>query len=158
MNIPTPTIDSLPAAARKKLSALLAERAMFGLVFSYAKLIKVADNIDTLKKCIKASDDDEAKEEKAVLNDGISTIMSENLTATEKGTISVRGEDQFGITRDLIYVESKGIPQVSKSRLLENAPKFKIPIDVAIKWIESATTQTPFTTVQCRKVRVKEDK
>ena len=157
MTVPTPTIDTLPAPDRKKMTALLAERAMFGLVFSYKKLLKLAGSVDKIKECISAMDEDEAKEERHLINDGISQIMAENLQPNDKGNISLRGPDQFGVVRDLIFMQSKGTPSISRTRLMELAPKYKISTDVAAKWIEEATTRTPFTTVQCRKVKGKEE-
>ena len=147
MNVPTPEIDSLPAPDRKKVYKLLAERAMHGLTFSYAKLIKLADgSVEAVKACVAAFDEDEAKEEKRILNEGITDILGSN------GITSVRGPDQFGITRDLIYIDSNS-SSLSSKRLLELAPKFKIPTDTAMAWIEAATVKKSYSTLQCRRVK-----
>lgn len=150
MTIPTPTIESLPTPDRKKLTRLLNDRAMFGLLFSYTKLLKAVGSVDTIKACISAADEDEAKEEKTRINDGISEVLSEN------SITAVRGPDQFGLVRDLIYIESKGTPVINRTRAIELAPKYGLSTAKAMEWLEAATTRTPFSTVQCRKVKGKE--
>jgi hypothetical protein len=156
MTIPTPELTDLAKPIRVKLEKLLHEKAVLGYGFSYTKLHKLladvgvdANEIDPmLQDCILAVDDASHKDAKTDLNDRISAIYA------EEDLKSLRAADPFGRKMDFLLYESKTAPQLSKTKLVEMAPKFNISTKRAIEWIEASTTPgKPYIALVARGVK-----
>lgn len=162
--IPPSTITDVDRAVRKKLHALLWERAVMTYAFSWEKLIhaliKITESatalpegelVEILKSCVIAFTEEEAKEHKAILNDKIADIYD------DFGVKTLRDSDPFGRIKDYIMQNgtSTSCPQ---KRVLEIAvSKYGINADKLAQAFEDATIRSPFVTVQARDVKESPD-